>query len=253
MDTSVLERTGWGGGGWLARVDPRIRIVAAAAFSVLVAAATRPAALTMALVCSAVLVAASGIGWRRAMGRVLPLNAFLLVLAAVVSLGVEGEPLRAWGTWTVSRQGLGLAGAVILKANAIVLCLAALVGALDLATVGHALHHLRVPDKLVHLLLLTVRYVAVLEAEYHRLAAAMKVRGFRPGMNRHTWRTYGYLVGMLLVRSLDRAERVAAAMKCRGFRGRFHLLDHFALTRADAAFAVIVLAALAGIAGMEWR
>lgn len=253
MGVSLLERAGATRVGWLGQVDPRSRIVAAAVFSVVAAAAARPAALLMALACSLAMVAASGMGWRVALGRLLPLNAFLLLVAAVVSLGVPGQPLAAWGSWAISREGLCVALAVVLKANAIVLSLAGLVGALDLPTVGHALHHLRVPDKLVHLMLFTVRYLAVLEMEYRRLAAAMKVRGFRPGMNRHTWRTYGYLVGMLLVRSLDRAERVAAAMKCRGFRGRFHLLDHFALTRADAAFALFLLAAVAGIAGLEWR
>ena len=46
-------------------------------------------------------------------------------------------------------------------------------------------------------------------------------------MNGHSYRTFGYLVGMLLVRSFDRSERVLAAMKCRGFRGQYWLLDHF--------------------------
>lgn len=253
MSTPVFARSGSTGAGWLARVDPRTRIVAAVLFSALVAAAHRPAALGLALVCSVGMLAVSGMRWRTALGRLLPLNGFLVLVALALLLGVSGEPIAEWGTWGVSREGLELTTAVVLKANAIVLALAALVAALDLPTVGHALHHLRVPDKLVHLLLLTVRYVAVLETEYRRLAWAMKVRGFRPAMNLHTWRTYGYLVGMLLVRSLDRAERVAAAMKCRGFQGRFYLLDHFALTRADVAFALVLLVVLAGIVGVEWR
>jgi cobalt/nickel transport system permease protein len=70
----------------------------------------------------------------------------------------------------------------------------------------------------------------------------MKVRAFRPRMDRHTYRTYGYLVGMLLVRSLERSERIVAAMKCRGFRGRFYLLEHFAFSRRDAWFAVAAAA-----------
>jgi cobalt/nickel transport system permease protein len=95
-----------------------------------------------------------------------------------------------------------------------------------------------VPDKLTHLLLFTVRYLDVLHREYLRLWAAMKTRGFRPRVNRHTYRSYSYLVGMLLVRSFDRSERVVAAMKCRGFRGRFYLLDHFALSRSDLPFCI---------------
>ncbi len=92
----------------------------------------------------------------------------------------------------------------------------------------------------------------MLRREYHRLRAAIEVRAFRPGVNMHTYRTYGRLVGMLLVRSLDRSERVVAAMKCRGFHGHFYLLDHFHYSRRDALFAAVAAAILAGIARLEW-
>jgi cobalt/nickel transport system permease protein len=66
-------------------------------------------------------------------------------------------------------------------------------------------------------------------------------------MNRHTYRSFGYLVGMLLVGSLDRSQRVIAAMKCRGFRGRFHVFDHFSWHRRDTLFAVVSAVVLAGL------
>jgi cobalt/nickel transport system permease protein len=86
---------------------------------------------------------------------------------------------------------------------------------------GAALHSLRVPEPIVRLFVLTVRYLAVIGGEARRLQEAMRARAFRPGSNRHTWRSYGNLVGMLLVRALDRAQRVEEAMLCRGFSGRF--------------------------------
>jgi cobalt/nickel transport system permease protein len=76
----------------------------------------------------------------------------------------------------------------------------------------------------VHLFLFTVRYIAVLGREYQRLRTAMKARGFRMRCDLHTWRSIGYLFGMLLVRSLERSERILAAMRCRGFQGDFHPL-----------------------------
>jgi cobalt/nickel transport system permease protein len=124
----------------------------------------------------------------------------------------------------------------------VVLTLVVLLGTMDAVTLGHTLHHLHVPEKLTHLMLFTVRYLDVLNREYLRLRAAMKARGFRPRFNRHTYRSFGYLVGMLLVRSLDRAERIAAAMKCRGFQGHFFLLDHFAFSRRDVPFCLAALA-----------
>jgi cobalt/nickel transport system permease protein len=53
----------------------------------------------------------------------------------------------------------------------------------------------------------------------------MRARAFRPGCGPHCWRSVGYLFGMLMVRSLERAERIDAAMRCRGFDGRFHLAE----------------------------
>ena len=78
-------------------------------------------------------------------------------------------------------------------------------------------------------------------------------RGFRPRLDRHTYRSLGYLVGMLLVRSFDRAERILAAMKCRGFQGHFFILDHFAFGRRDAAFCVAATVLVFALLAMEWR
>jgi cobalt/nickel transport system permease protein len=125
-------------------------------------------------------------------------------------------------------------------------------GTLDAVVLVHALSHLRLPDKLTQLLLFTVRYIDVLHGEYVRLSAAMKVRGFRPRVDRHTYRSYGHLLGMLLVRSLDRAERVVDAMKCRGFRGHFHLFGHFHFTRRDMPFCLAAATVLLALVLVQW-
>ena len=51
----------------------------------------------------------------------------------------------------------------------------------------------------------------------------MAIRAFRPSFSLHTMRSFGALVGMLLVRALDRSERVYNAMKLRGFSDRFRV------------------------------
>lgn len=234
------------------RVDPRARIVTAVLFSLLVALANRFPALGIAL---AAAVLGSVVTRLRPLGvlrRLVPVNLLMLLLIVLLPLGIAGSPLLALGPLEYTSEGLFLALAIAVKANAIVLTLIVLLGTLDVSTLGHALSHLRVPDKLIHLFLFTVRYLDVLQREYLRLTAAMKTRGFRPGLNRHTYRTYGYLVGMLLVRSLDRSERILAAMKCRGFRGRFYLLDHFAFSLYDLPFALVSLAVLLVLVLAEW-
>ncbi|MHC4399525.1 MAG: cobalt ECF transporter T component CbiQ [Planctomycetota bacterium] len=234
------------------RIDPRTRIVTAVAVSVLVAIANRFPTLGIA---AATAVLAAAIANLRPLGvlkRLLPVNLFMLSLILLLPWAAEGAPMFKIGSAGYSGEGLLLALRIALKANAIVLAWIVLLGTADVTTVGHALGHLRVPEKLTHLLLFTVRYLDVLHREYLRLRAAMKMRAFRPGMNRHTYRSLGYLAGMLLVRSLDRSERIAAAMKCRGFRGRFYLLDHFHFSRRDAWFAAASLAVLALLVFLEW-
>jgi len=236
------------------RMDPRTRILAAAVFSAVVAVLSGFPALGLALavaLLAAMLARLPPLGVAK---RLVPVNVLMLLLIAVLpwtAAGPERTALARLGPLAYTWEGFLLAAAIAIKANAIVLAIVVLVGTLDIVTLGHALSHLRVPDKLTHLLLFTVRYLDVLRREYQRLRAAMKIRGFRPRMSLHTYRSYGYLVGMLLVRSLDRSERIVAAMKCRGFRGRFYLLDHFAFSVGDVWFGTACVLLLASLALVE--
>jgi cobalt/nickel transport system permease protein len=195
----------------------------------------------LAMLAAAGLVAMARISPSDLFRRLLPLEILLVVLMIAVP-------------WPAYRHdGIMLAAVIALKANAAVLAITALIGTMDAVTLGHALAHFHVPWKLTQLLLFMVRYFDVLGREYARLRAAMRVRCFRPAMNGHSYRTFGYLVGMLLVRSFDRSERVLAAMKCRGFHGHYYMLDHFAFVpRRDVPFyaAIFVLAAV--LLGLEW-
>ena len=234
-------------------LDPRAKIVVAVAFTVVVALSQSFAALGLALAVAMAAVAAARLSPTAVLARLVPLNLLILFLAVLLPLTPRGEVLWEVGSLEFSREGLLLAAKVALKGNAILLGLVLLLGTIEVGTLGHALDHLYVPTKLAHLLLLTVRYLDVLEREYRRLSAAMRLRGFRPRTDRHTLRTYGHLVGMLLVRSFDRSERIVAAMKCRGFSGTFWMLDHFHWSRRDTVFGVVSVLVLAALVLVEWQ
>ena len=189
---------------------------------------------------------------RATLRRLAPVNVFVLLMWLLLPLTGRGEALAHVGPVAVSAEGCRVAGQITLKANAVLLLFTALVGTMDVSTLGHALHHLRAPEQLAHLFLFTVRYVDVLRHEHGRLAQAMKVRCFRPRARMHTYRSIAHMVGMLLVGSFDRSERIMAAMKCRGFSGRFYLLDHFRAGRRDIVFGLAAGAVVAGLALMEW-
>jgi cobalt/nickel transport system permease protein len=238
--------------GHVSGIDPRARIVVAVVVSVTIVLADRRSVSGVALAAGA-LAMIDGVPLRVLAKRLLPFNVVMLLLALVLPLSTPGESAWRLGPLGFSSEGLRLAAAIALKGNGVALTLIVLLGAIDTITLGHALRHLYVPEKLTHLLLFMVRYLEVLHQEHVRLRAAMKVRGFRPRMDRHTYRSFGYLVGMLLVRSLDRAERIFAAMKCRGFRGRFYLLDHFSFGRRDAVFCAAAALLWSMLVMIEWR
>ncbi len=237
--------------GPLGQADPRLRVVLTVAFAVVAVSLTTFPALMSALAVSIVTLPLAGMCVCTMGPRLAFLESLLVVVLVTLPFTVSGTPVLGVGGYDASVEGLCLAAGVALKANAVVLAATGLLGGMEASRLGRALQGLGMPIKLVQLLLFTVRYVDVLRQEYTRLRRAMTARGFRPRTNVHTFRTLGSLVGMLLVRALDRAERVLGAMKCRGFSGRFHDLHAPAFTARDGVVAALAVFALAGIVGLE--
>ena len=233
-----------GGGGWLRAFDPRLRVATAVATAVVVVAGQSLPVLAAAFVVAMVLASLAGLGIVATARRMVAMDLFMVPLLLFLPFTVPGVAIAEIGPLVASREGGLRAIEIVLTANTVVLVLLALVGTLEPVVLGHALARLRVPAKLVHLLLFTVRYVETLRREYGRLRLAMRARGFRPRGDRHTWRSFGWLFGMLLVRAFERAERILEAMRCRGFAGRYHALDDIRWRPADwlgsaaAAFAL---------------
>lgn len=229
------------------RSDPRVRILVATLFSLVVALSSRLNVVSTGLGVSIFLILLSRLPFRGVGKRLLHLNVFMFFVGLSLLLTTKGEPLFRVGILTASKQGALSAATIALKANAMVLALTALISTVEITTLGHALSHLRVPDKLIYLFLFTVRYVEVIHTEHERLSRSMKIRCFKPRMSMHTYRSYGHLLGMLLVKSLDRSERILAAMKCRGFTGQFYLFEHFALKRRDVIFLSLSFVVILGL------
>lgn len=237
--------------GWLARRDPRLLVLASLGFALVTVSLSRPQVLIAAFGFAFILVMGCVRDVRVLARRLAPLEGLMLLMLLTLPFTIPGEPWFRVGPLTASFDGLERALTIALKANSIALALLALLGGGDPAAMGHALARLGIPDKLVHLFLLTVRYVGLLYQEQLRLWRAMRARAFVPRSDRHTWRSLGWLMGMLLVRSLERSRRVTSAMKCRGFHGRFYVLDPLRWQREDSLLALAFLFAFSGLLALE--
>ena len=240
------------GDSFLHRADPRVKVVLAALFSVVVALADSYACLTVASVFAVALLLIARLSLKQVLLRLLAVNTFVLFLWLFLPFTYGGEEIFSIGPLNATREGIAYASLITVKSNAIVLALIALIATIPIITLGHALSHLRVPNKLIHLFFFTIRYLQVLHLEYDRLRDAMKIRGFRPRSNMHTYKSLAYLIGMLLIKSFDRADRIRKAMVCRGFHGRFYLLSHFELKRSDMVMLVLAILVMSSMAALQW-
>ena len=233
-------------------IDPRARLLATVAFAVAVASLKDigPVAAALGVAIGAALL--SGLTPGLLVRRLVILEGFMVVLLCTLPFTMPGRSVLSLGPFDVSAEGLRLASVIALKAGAVVVAILSQLGTLEPVRLGHGLAQLGVSRKLVALLLLTVRYVSVFEGEYARLRRAMQARGFVLRSSRHTWRSLGWLVGMLLVRSNDRAHRVLQAMKCRGFSGRFHVIADLRFRLADAVYLGLAALATGGILAGQW-
>lgn len=234
------------------RLDPRLRIVFTFVFSCLIAVSQDFTTLAAGLAVAVFLILLSRLPLLQIIRRLALINGFNLLLLLILPVTYEGTALFAIGHIEASREGALLAAQITLKANVIVIVFIALLATMSIATLGNALNLLRLPEKLVYLLLIAYRYVFVLEREYERLVTAMRVRGFKPGTNIHTYRTYAYLFGMILVLALSRADRVYQAMLCRGFQGRFYCLREFTFSGLDRIWLFLFALIIVLLGNVEW-
>jgi len=240
------------GNSFIHRLDPRIRLVSASIYSIVVALSRDFQALTAAVLISFLLVILAQLPARDIIKRIIVVNSFIVLLWLVLPLTFQGPGALALGPLRIYSAGITMAAQITLKSNAILMALMALVATVNLSVLGNALNWLRIPDKIVHLLLMTYRYVFLIEQEYQRLIRTARIRGFRPGTNLHTYKTYASIVGMLLVRSALRADRVYKAMLCRGFKRKFYCLHEFKAGKHEWLFATAMAGAILVLIYLEW-
>jgi cobalt/nickel transport system permease protein len=240
-----------------AQLDARVWLVASAAAIAAVVSSSRPAVPLAALAgCLAVLA-----GARTALRTVLAGLPGPLGLAAVVCLlrtfmtgktvwftvGIGGWRLAA--TW----EGLASGAMIGLRVLAAVSVMGTLVAVAPMNRLLSALAWTRLPPVVVELALLMHRHIFTLLEHATAVRTAQKVRlgyaGFRRSLS-----SLGNLAGLVMLRSLEQAERTHEAMLARGYQGRLPVPPCPPLGARDrrAMFAALAGAVLVYLVGERW-
>jgi energy-coupling factor transporter transmembrane protein EcfT len=221
-----LDRYSRGRTSLLHRADPRVKLLAAVGL-ILAIGFTPPEFLPLAagvrvsvihVVAAALIllgVRRAGIPWRYFMTRLAGFGVVLLLVSLSIPLA-QGF-----------RGGWDLFSGVVIKGLLSFATILVLVNTAPFERLLWSMRRLGMPGLLVAAIAAMYRYVFVLLDELERMRRARSARTFVPAraLSAAELRNGATLIGMLLIRASDRAQRVHAAMLARGFDGDFPMLD----------------------------
>ncbi len=237
---------------FLHQADPRGKLICTGILSLIIALSQNWATVLLALLLGFLLTLATKLPWKTVSRRLLIVNGFNLLLCLLLPLTYTGGDSLSFLGMSLNSTGFFLALLITVKSNAIILLFISLLATSTAAQLGHGLQQLGLSPKLCLLLLFSYRYIALIQQELSRLQRAARLRCFQPGTNLHTYKTYGYMLGMMLVRSWNRAARVQEAMTLRGFSGQFHsLYGTKGMQKSDTFLVTTLLMIAAGLLGLE--
>ena len=249
----VLAETFSIGNSFFHRLDPRIRVFVATVLSITIALSKKFETLFLALILASVLLVFARLQWSEVLKRLTVVVGFAILIWLMLPLTFEGEVLFVAGPLKIFQPGVRLSAQISLKTLSILMVFITFMATMTVATLGHTLTFFRLPEKLILLLLITYRYLFVIGEEYSRLRTAMSIRGFKPGTNIHSFKTFAYLIGMLFVRASVRAERVSQAMRLRGFKGRFYSLQAYSSYQKSPLFLIAMGIIFSVMLVIEWN
>jgi len=216
------------------RLDPRIKVIATALFVLSVVSygkyaisAMLPFVLLLVLVMGAARVPAGYLA-----GKLLIVSPFA-VMVGIFNPLLDQQILLQLGPIGISGGWLSFFS-ILLRVGLTVSAVLLLIATTGFNMVCMAMIKLGMPKIFAVQLLLLYRYIFVLVDEGLRMHQARALRSFQKrGLS---MQTFGHLVGQLLLRTLDRAQRIHLAMLCRGFDGTIRLQQSLTITRTDLFF-----------------
>ncbi len=221
------------------RLDPRIKVIAAILFLFTVISFPKYEVVALApFFLFPVLLITIG-----EIPALFILRKVLLVSPFAVLIGIF-NPLLDAGTVAVISGVPVSAGflsflSILLKFILTVSAALLLIATTSFPGVCHALRRLGFPAIFVAQLLFLYRYLFVLMEEAMRVIRARDMRSF--GTRGTEMKVFARLIGTLLFRTVDRAERIYHAMLSRGFMGDIPILRKYHITTIDLAYLAMTI------------
>lgn len=102
-----------------------------------------------------------------------------------------------------------------------------------------ALKRFYVPDIIIFVLDITIKYIVMLGDFTLNMLYALKLRSV--GRNKNKYASLSGIAGTMFIISKEMSEDMYYAMECRGFTGEYHIYNKFRFTMTDVAYTLINL------------
>ncbi|MFI6320898.1 cobalt ECF transporter T component CbiQ [Nonomuraea sp. NPDC050556] len=233
------------------RLPPQCKLVAVAAFAIVVVATPRAAfwafgAYLAILGCVAILARVPLAGILRRMVIELPFVVFALVIPFIglgertEFLGVSLSVAGLWAGWNIlAKATLGVIASILLASTTEPRAM--LLGA----------QRLRLPALLVQIATFMLRYMDVIVDEMRRMRVARESRGFVARDLRQA-PVIARSAGALFIRSYERGERVHLAMLSRGYSGQMPIMGEISASAKQWATAGALPVLALAVLGVVW-
>jgi cobalt/nickel transport system permease protein len=221
--------------------DPRTKIIT---FTLLIFSSVfvediRFAAL--ALIAAFILLIISKLPFKFIFNHVKWVSLFILPFLIIMPFTVDGDVLVNISSITITYEGITYGFLITVRAFTAILLVFTMLGTMRFDTTIKALHMLKIPNPLVQMLMFTYRYIFVFLDEFQRMWTAMTSKGFKPGLNLSSMSKIGKSVGMLVVKSYERAQRVYQAMLSKGYTGNPYTIVKFNIKTKDYLITFLII------------
>ncbi len=234
LDTLSYKKT------FVHALDPRVKILVSFAFILFVVSLPKYelSALTPFFIYPVFLLTAGGIPFNAIAKKVLFISPFAVFIGIFNPLLDTAVVMQVF-SWSVTGGWISFFS-IIVKFILTVSTALLLIAVTSFPGICESLERLRLPKIFVIQLLFLYRYLFVLLQESLTMIRAREARSF--GKKGREIKTFIRLISVLLIRSVERAERIYQAMVSRGFRGEIRVLKKHKLGYYDILFAAISIA-----------
>ena len=178
---------------------------------------------------------------------------FILMLAVILPLTTGSSVLVQFGPLAVRMEGCLSVLLIVVRFGCILTLGLVCFGTAPFLDAVRAMRAMGLPALISDMILLAYRYLFEIGTDLMQMRTAMRLRGFRPRRpDAETISTIGALVGSLLIRTYERAERVYKAMRLRGYGHGRAIPTEFRTQPADAVAAVAAVCLATAFAGAQF-